>query len=417
MMRLISTLAYDTEEYINKCSEWKIKDEYNDDRIALSNFINLVKLKLFITNRLTQETFEAYKMQPENPKLAGMFEIVMELALAEKPEIKAELEKKLEEVKKIERKHNEAPNVKTQEVTDKQQDAARESVKVTEQSNETVSELEDVAADTNQNSLLVYWDFNQASEIALDYALKYAERIKSEITLIHFASKGKEHMTAINQLRILLKKVLDKQNVRLHAKIKDKTGDLTAALEAASDVNARFVIMGTKGFTKELNIIGGAHIPFVVVQNPSNGKPIKNIIYPVDDTLGAKQKLSFAKDLFDYFGSKFILTRPTEAAIDAINTKTLNNQRFIESFMRQNNMPFEILNISETKNFVDSTIIASKKVEAELLLTIPKENATLSGYQLGSDEKKLIDSINHIPIVFGNQQHGKVGAFGAGIMY
>lgn len=400
-MRLISDFSIEIADYIQKCIEWKIDTEFEDDHLFLSNFINFIKHNYFKTSPIIKQVFEDYKLKPNDQRLRGMFELCMEMGLKEIPNKKNELEKRLIKLKDLEKAHVKEPQHKVDEKLQVEKDPTTGNSKISTK---------------NKHPIIIYWNFDKESEYALMYAIRLSKRIHTELTLVHFANKGKEHIAAIKKLRILITKYQSEFNVKIHAKIKEKKGNLTRSLEASTDIEAQFVILGTNGYKKDLNVIAGSNIPALIVQNTPNDT-IKTVLFPIDDRKEIKHKLVMADLLNQIYKPKFLISCPKKVSIDAIRSKVLNNQKFSEAYFRKINAEYEVLKVEEGSSFNDITIQTIEQQNPDIVIVLPKESVGFTGFNISNDEKKLIDKCNKTPIIFVNSINTIVTTIGAGIIY
>ena len=391
-MRLISEISNKTAYFVKKCVEWKIDDEYDSEKNYISNFINFLKLRMFSKNKIVRQVFEDFEVNPNDKKIEGMFLVCLEIAMYEKSILRIDLDKIIRTLENIEKKH-------------------------IEKSKEEKEQVKKVLKSDKKRSFLVYWEFDKTSEYALEHALKISENLNTEITLVHFARKGPEHINAIKKLRILIQDIDKKYNKKIHAKIIDKSKDILLALEAATDVQAEFVFIGTAGFTKKLNIISSSHIPFVVVQSPPKKEVIKNVIFPVDSRVEIKSKLNIASKLSEMYDLQYHICMPGKFSVAEIKTKTIRNFNFAKSYFDQNNIKQQSAVISETKSPAEATNIYAKKINGDLIIVLPRESIELGGFVMSADEKSIIKNNPGIPILFATTKISSTHGFGLGVLY
>jgi len=400
-MRLISDLSLEVAEYIKKCIEWEINTEFGDDSLFISNFLNFVKFKYFKLNIITNQTFEDYKVKPDDIKLRGMFEVCLEIGLTEYPEFRQEFEKRIIELKRIEAKHAKPEQLNLVEKLIVRHDNESDTEKI-----ETIQKY----------PIIVFWDFSKESEYALNYGIEFSNRIRSQIVLVHFANPGKEYLDAIKKMRSMVEKYQTERGVKLYIKIKEKKGNLTETLENAAEVDARLLFIGSNGYEKHLNIIAGINIPTFIVQDDFKNE-IKNVIFPIDDRKEIKRKLIVAQLIHQIYNCKFFITRPEKIAIDAVKQNVLNNQKFCEAFFKKINADFEVYKIDDVNSFIDTTIKGISNLKPDLAIILPIDNTGILGNSIGSDEKKLIEKSLKIPIIFVNKVQSLIPVLGAGVMW
>ncbi|GEM_PF-4633048 len=398
-------------ESLKKTLQWKEKESFQNDRLALSIFISFIKMKLLPKKESAEFVFENFEKNPFDTKLEGKMEVWLELGLEEHPDLETDLLEKLLNISEIETRNSRIftsePKQDVVEVSDKPVLDAATNIKVE-------TEIQSIQ---EHSQILVLHDFNAHSDFAIDYSLRIAKKMKGEITLLHFAKKGKDHIIATQKITSLLQKKLKESDFSLHAKVKDKEGNLNQmVLDIASDIKAKFIILPMENsISSDFNIIAGSNIPFLVVQAAPVDE-LKKIVFPIDDRRELKLMLNLVKFISKFFNVEYQLCKPLHLSIDAIVEKTTNNLNFVQSFMRQNEIPFKIVDI-DCKHFEEVPVRCARETGSDMIFLLPRESVSLHGYVLSSDEKKIIENKEKIPVFCVNPLHGIVQGFSSGVMY
>ena len=271
-----------------------------------------------------------------------------------------------------------------------------------------------------KKTILVTWDFTQVSENALKHAIKISKVVKNEITLIHICKKQNEIEEATNKLNIVAEETYKKHKIK--PKVIAKEGSIfTTINEAASELNANLVIMGTHGMrgmqkltgSWALKVIVGSEVPFVVVQEPPTHEHFNNIVFPIDFRAETKEKLNWAIYLAKYYQTKLHIfkSKVTDATLVR---KVNNNINFAKKILSSKEIKYEITSAMGKKSFSNETINFAHEIDADLILIMTTRNIDFTDYVLGADEQKIIANSAKIPVMCVNPRTDlrKLAGFG-----
>jgi nucleotide-binding universal stress UspA family protein/uncharacterized protein (UPF0332 family) len=254
--------------------------------------------------------------------------------------------------------------------------------------------------------ILVPWDFTPIAEYALEHAIQYAEITGGFITLLHLVKKDKDVPEALQKLNEVATNVKLKFNKVSEVIV--KSGSIFESInEIASELDAQMVIMGTHGITgfqkftgsKALKVIAGTQIPFVVIQDKPKNQHIKNVILPIDDRKEIRQKMNQVRFLSKFFDVKFHLCVPSANLVDGVKKRLQNNVNFVQSFMKQYKINYEVHEFKELKDIVTAVNILIEQIKPDLILTITTKDISASDYLSGTDEQKIIANNFKIPVM------------------
>ena len=265
-----------------------------------------------------------------------------------------------------------------------------------------------------KNIILVPTDFTKVADCALSHAVKLAESYKSEIVLLHVVSKQSEVETARTKVEATAKKVSQESgiviipNVRV-GNIFDDIGD------AASEMNAKIILMGTHGArgmqkitgSYALKVITNSEVPFIVVQE----KGIKDtgyddIVVPIDLAKETKQKLKYASELAKHFNSKIHLIVPNESDEYFVN-QLKRNIIFAKKYLAENGIN-STTKVAESGNFVKEVIKFAASIDADLISIMNLQNEGMSGLFGGGSEQQIITNEAQIPVMCVNPKSTSV---------
>ena len=176
----------------------------------------------------------------------------------------------------------------------------------------------------DKRSLLVPHDFTNAADNALNYALKLASDMGSNVDLLHVVKDSKGITPAKGKLEKLiaeLKNVPSNVEVKYHVRSGSIFTDIAVV---AAEIPASLIIMGThgsKGLQQKmfgsfaLKVITSTHVPFLVVQDNLTGIDLSKIVVPIDESQESLQVEQVTSGLAEILKSEVHIL--TEKKVDA----------------------------------------------------------------------------------------------------
>ncbi|MFK8039397.1 MAG: universal stress protein [Crocinitomicaceae bacterium] len=138
-------------------------------------------------------------------------------------------------------------------------------------------------------NILVPHDFTKAADVAFTYAIALAEKLSSEVNVIHIV-KDNKGVAAVNQkLEDHIATVKGNTSIVVNCMV--RIGDIfTDISSAGKELHSSIIIMGThgaRGMQKvfgsfAIKIITSTHIPFIIIQEDYVPTPLEKIIVPID---------------------------------------------------------------------------------------------------------------------------------------
>ncbi|MGE0089727.1 MAG: universal stress protein [Bacteroidales bacterium] len=272
-----------------------------------------------------------------------------------------------------------------------------------------------------KDNLLVPWDFTDVAEFALLHAIKIAKKLDNRIILLHVVKSIKKGDEALIQLQKDAEKFSKENNVEIKPVILE--GNLFNLIsDYAEENNITIVIMGTHGikgmqkFTGSyaLKVIVGSKIPFIVVAEPPTKKEIfKDVVFPLDYRIEAKQKLQWALFLVKYFGVKVNIVVPT-IKDESLSKKLLANIHFAEKILEKYEVNYEIHKL-EGSHVAEEAVNFAKSIDADMILIMTTKDIGLTDYVLGAQEQYIIANPARIPVMVVNPRTdlSRYGGFSA----
>ncbi len=384
--------------------KWLAEHESGTERIYANTFNTFIKMRLFSAHVKVRATYDAFVANTKDLKLIGKMELWLEIISEDK---KGFLE----------------------ELTKKNADIERVIQQIDEKNKKTVAAKKPVAKPVATNSspkptkestiiiVLAYYDSTEYGEHAVRNAAIYASQTGKKLTIIGFFSGGKDRVITSRAMYKLSEEINKKYSFEPTLKLMANSSNYTKdILNLTESIEAKFLFIGSKGFTKGLHFIANASIPCVIVQNAPNRDKLSNVLFPVDDRPAIKQKLAQARILGEFYRPVFHLSYPNKITIQAIRDRVERNLSFVKAYLREQGIEIQEQPV-ETSSALDATLTKLKELTPDLIVILPKKSLGLSGYSLGSDEKKIISKAGTTPVLCANMIHGKVSGYTTGVMY
>lgn len=273
---------------------------------------------------------------------------------------------------------------------------------------------------TRKRTILVPWDFSEKAEFAVAHAKNVAQVTGNTITLLHIVKEESEIQDASVRLHLSAGELEQKYHVKPEFKV--LKGNIFKTIgEAATDLNAEIIIMGThgiKGMQKflgswALKVIVKAKVPFIVVQAPPSSDAYKNVVFPINYRKESKEKIRWSSFLSYYYHCKFHLFLQ-HVSDRGLKTMLHNNVTFTRKYLDNNNIEYEVAEAPGKDDFATETIEYARQVDADMILIITSRSIIFTGFVLGADEQKILANPARIPVMCVNPRPGKLaGGFSA----
>ena len=180
--------------------------------------------------------------------------------------------------------------------------------------------------------------------------------------------------------------------------------------QAASEIDAQLIIMGTHGASgwqkvvgsHALKVITNSSIPFVVVQK-QNMRPsgYDNIIVPLDFHHETKQKLEIVSSMAHYFNSEVHLITPYETD-SFLKNRLKANIAWSKKYLASKNVKSEAHIAKKGANFIKEIINLASDVDADLISIMNLQKNSLMGMLGSTYEQALITNEMQIPVLCVN---------------
>jgi len=253
-----------------------------------------------------------------------------------------------------------------------------------------------------QNIILVTTDFTPQADNALKHAFILKEKINGRIVLLHIVSSDYELEAAHHKIQVIIDDTEKKYGVRVSEIIR-KGNIFDDISKVASELGAKFVIMGTHGVSgfqhifgsKALKVISTSKVPFLSITREPKKNGFDKIVMPFNLNKEPNELLRLAANIAKSFDSE----------IHIIGYGSNKNEKdkyldIIESFLEANNVLHILEKRSDSSNFDNEVLEYAESIDADLIsITNLQENV----FNLfGGFEQNVIANKQGIPVMVVN---------------
>jgi nucleotide-binding universal stress UspA family protein len=271
---------------------------------------------------------------------------------------------------------------------------------------------------TTKNKVLVPTDFTRVADNAISHAMVLAKSIGGEVYLLHVVPKQGEVDEARRKLDMEIgrAKALD-ESVPVHKLV--RVGSIFDDIsDAAAEINATLIVMGTHGMrgmqfitgSNALRVITSSNVPFVVVQE----RPIKaggydSIVVPLDLHKETRQKLTLVADMAKYFGSKVHLITPKEDD-EFLHKQLVNHIKFANQYLDERGIQHDAtISQEDSGDFVKAVVRHAIAVDADLVAIMNLAQGNIFGVLGVPYEQEVITNEAQIPVMCMNPRETSTG--------
>ena len=272
------------------------------------------------------------------------------------------------------------------------------------------------------SQIVIPIDFGEQSLIALGQSYNLARLTKSNITLLNvidedFLKPFQDIVSAKHNyedhLLTDVKKRLDDLAKKVHQDTGIKVNTLTRTgkiydeiVEAARELNASLIIMGTMGAVGlKKRIIGSnasrvvreSECPVITIKGKEHRFGIRHILLPLDLTKETKEKVDKAIELARMYGSVIHVVSIVESEDEFLMNKLTRQMNQVVSFIDK-------AGIKCTSEFVNGSDVAeevintAKKVEADLIMIMTQQEVGFKDLFISSAAQEIINN-SEIPVL------------------
>ena len=264
--------------------------------------------------------------------------------------------------------------------------------------------------------IVVAIDFSKGSLHALDYAIAFANHVKSNVMMVWVDSHTNQDFAfsaEVNEFREEAIKNMEeimksKKGQLKHGKLSYKLRKGKVYQEIANQAkynDASLIIAGTHGVTgyeefwigsNAYRIVSYAPCPVITVRYDFNIGPegIKSIVLPIDSTLDTRQKVPFTVELAKLFNADIHILALYSTSIRAVQRKVDNYARQVQKYMTDAGINHYIESL-QADNITNISIDYARKVNADLIAIMTEQETTASNILLGPYAQQMV---NHSPV-------------------
>jgi nucleotide-binding universal stress UspA family protein len=271
-----------------------------------------------------------------------------------------------------------------------------------------------------ERSIIVPWDFSHVAENAFQHALSISKSLHRDILLLHIVAEKRSIETKKTELDASCEK-LDKEYGNRPLSMVVAGSIFHAIGDKAKELKAEMIIMGTHGMkgaqklfgSKALKVVVSSRIPFLVVQDKPVKEGIDKILMPIDFRSEHKEKANWIHYLARNFNARFIILR-RKTNDRGFKRKTLSNLKYIETYLKGNDVDYEILTSRGKKSFKKEILEFAVEQEADLILVMATRNIKWVDYMLGAPEQYILANPENLPVMCLNPKRVRLaGGFSA----
>lgn len=272
----------------------------------------------------------------------------------------------------------------------------------------------------SERPIIVPWDFTPVAENAFLHALNFSKLIERKIVLLHVVDEEKDLYEKESALTEACEKLGKEHGNKPDSVV--VTGSIFHAIgDTAKEKHAEMIIMGTHGMkgaqklfgSRALKVVVSSRIPFLIISAPPVSDKIDKILLPIDFKSENKEKANWILYLAKNFDAHFTIFK-TRVRDKGFKRKLLSNMKYIESYLKGNDVRYEIVTAPHKKSFKEEVVEYSKEKEMDLMLIMATRDIKFVDYLFGAPEQYIIANKYNIPVMCINPRPMKIaGGFRA----
>lgn len=254
--------------------------------------------------------------------------------------------------------------------------------------------------------ILVPHDFTAVGDAALSNAINLSKQFKMPISLINIVKDSESIPSSRAKLEAIASKAKAESGIEVGAIV--RVGNIFDDIgEAASELNAKFIVMGTHGKkgiqhvvgSYALKVITNSEVPFVVVQEGVKTSGFNNIIMPFDLSSDTKQKLKFGAEIALAFDSVIHVIVPMETD-EYFRKQVKGNLNFAKQYLDERKVKFTTtVAENDANHFVEDILKLAKEKNADLIAIMNHGGGALPAIFGDSFEQQMITNDSKIPVM------------------
>lgn len=269
--------------------------------------------------------------------------------------------------------------------------------------------------------IVVPYDFSKTADNAVEHAAFVAAYTKGELYLVFVQKKNDILSMLLPSLSIkkpgaisdLLSEKLTTEASKISKKYGVKvtpvfsSGNITSELiNICEEVDANLIVMGTQGGDSNNDLFMGSNtyrtltkseLPILTVRTSPSKKGFSNIVLPIDLSFHTRQKVNMAIQLAKLFAGHIYVIGLYNDGEKSEKFKLDVYLKQIEKECEKNKVAFTSFAV-KTTNKVKRTLQFSKKVNADVIISMTDQDTEFKSVLLGNYIHQLINN-SKIPIL------------------
>jgi nucleotide-binding universal stress UspA family protein len=272
------------------------------------------------------------------------------------------------------------------------------------------------------NIILAPTDFSPTCQNAINHAVRLAEKIGFNVTILHVINRESHHNMGNDDSAIIpiVEKKLAKIVRDIHTKSKVKAnylykeGSIFEIINEVSDeIKAKLMVLGTHGRkglqylfgSFAMKVISDSKIPVIVVQKRGiTENAYKKIVFPINLFTEVRQQVAHAIAVAKALGSKIYIFKQASndpTAISKLNIIT----RQIEDEFKSNKVKFQVKEAERMRNFRGQLLDFAISEDADLILMMTDANIDHPEFNNSSWSQHIIFNKAQIPVLCINSMY------------
>lgn len=269
---------------------------------------------------------------------------------------------------------------------------------------------------SDQTKILVPIGFSEQSLIALEQAVRLAEAVGGEITLLSvFEESGtlRKFFSDPEEQFLKLKKNLSDHLDEIASKYSSHPVEIRTMVtkgkvyeeivQAADAIDASFIVMGTDGKPGQLKkrfigsnayrVVTTAHCPVITIKGTEHREGCRHIVLPLDLMKETKEKVKHAVKLARIFGATVHVVSVIDTSDDFQKNKLLRNLKQVERFITlEKQLPViaKTLKPGKGESVAQTIVRYANDNQADLITIMTQQEDYLTKYFLGSAAQEMI---------------------------
>ena len=269
--------------------------------------------------------------------------------------------------------------------------------------------------------ILLSTAFKQESEAAMEYAIRYAVRMKAEIVIVHvieqlsmiaenfMTRELQENMMQFAEQKIIsfANKILGKRSVKIIPVV--KKGKVYSIIpEVAKEHNVDFIFMGRTERsdvvrnitgTNTNHIIGDSQIPVITVKKVGKNTGFDHILLPLDLTKSATEKVSEVVKVATLLGARVSVVTVLEKDWVSQELEFSGRLKDIQGIFGKFNIDSQYYLLEKSgKKTSDEIIGKARDLGADLIMVMTREETGFRDLFIGSTAMAVIRK-SEIPVM------------------